>query len=59
MNKDNCEYYDYCCSHELCEECVSVQIIYGRNEYTAVGITNADFDRSEAMDIDDGDPLPF
>lgn len=56
MNKDKCEHYDYCCSHELCEECVAVQIIYGRNEYTAVGITEEEYD----TDIDDdGEVLPF
>ena len=53
MNKDKCEHYDYCCSHELCEKCVAVQIIYGRNEYVAVGIEEHD------IEIDDSEILPF
>ena len=53
MNKDKCEYYDYCCSHELCEECVAVQIIYDRNRYVAVGIEEHD------IEIDDSEILPF
>ena len=57
MNKDKCEHYDYCCSHELCEECVAVQIIYGRNEYVAAGITEEEFKGD--FDDDDGEILPF
>lgn len=55
MNKDNCEYYDYCWTHELCEECVAVQIMYDRNGYTAVGIEAKEYD----TDVDDGEVLPF
>ena len=55
MNKDKCEHYDYCCSHELCEECVAVQIMYDRNGYWAVGIEDKESDE----DVDDGEVLPF
>ena len=55
MNKDKCEHYDYCCSHEICEECVAVQIIYGRNEYVAAGIEAKEYDTED----DDGEVLPF
>ena len=57
MNKDKCEHYDYCCSHELCEECVAVQIIYGRNEYVAAGTTEEE--SKGDFDDDDGEILPF
>ena len=58
MNKDKCEHYNYCCSHELCEECVAVQIIYDCwDGGFAVGITEEEFKRD--FDDDDGEILPF
>ena len=45
MNKHECEHYNYCCSHELCDDCVSAQVIYGSAGYiSAVGITNKDIE---------------
>lgn len=55
MNKDECEYYDYCCTHELCEECVAVQIMYDRDGYLAIGIEAKEYDTED----DDGEVLPF
>ena len=45
MDKHECEYYNHCCSRELCDKCVGPQVIYGSAGYiSAVGITEADIE---------------
>ena len=56
-DKHECEYYNHCCSRELCDKCVGPQVIYGSAGYiSAVGITEADIE-GNFDDIEDTLPL--